>query len=267
MTTTPHVTWKIARYVIRDILRSRWLIAYAIFFLALTDVLLRFGGTGSGSLLSLLSVILFVIPLVTIVFATLYLYHIREFTELVATQPVRRRDLFAGLHLGVAAPLTASFLGGFLVPFAYTGVESRAQWGLILSLAITGVMLTLIFVAMASLIAIRVNDRLKGMGAAIAAWLVFAVLYDGLVLLAATLFADYPLEPALLALMLANPIDIARVVLIMQFDVSALMGYTGAVFEKVLGGPAGFGLAAIALVLWSALPLYFAARGFARKDF
>ena len=52
--------------------------------------------------------------------------------------------------------------------------------------------------------------------------------------LLACLFADYPIERPMLGLMLANPVDLARVVLLLRFDVSALMGYTGAVFAAVL---------------------------------
>ena len=35
---------KIVSYELRDVLRSRSLLAYTLFFLAVTDVLLRFGG-------------------------------------------------------------------------------------------------------------------------------------------------------------------------------------------------------------------------------
>jgi Cu-processing system permease protein len=64
------VITKVAGYEIRDVLRSRWLIGYTIFFLVITDALFRFGGGGEKALLSLVSLVLFVIPLVTIVFST-----------------------------------------------------------------------------------------------------------------------------------------------------------------------------------------------------
>ena len=261
------VTSTIVQYVLRDIVRSRWLLAYGGFFLALTEVLLRFGGAGSRSLLSLLSIVLFVIPLVTIVFATVYLHHSREFTELVATQPVRRRHLYIGLHLGVAIPLIGVFLAGLLPPFVWHRPGDGASWGTVLMLAVTGSLITAIFVAIAALIAVRIDDRVRALGVAIAAWLAGTVLYDGLVLLVATVFSDYPLEPTLLGLMLINPVDIARVVLLMQFDISALMGITGAVFRKTLGGGSGFAVALAALLAWIAAPAILAARRFERRDF
>jgi Cu-processing system permease protein len=80
-------------------------------------------------------------------------------------------------------------------------------------------------------------------------------------------FADYPLERPALAAMIANPIDLARVLILMRLDVSALMGYTGAVFEKFFGSAGGTALASLALVLWTGVPLLLGARRFQRKDF
>ena len=266
MTNGLRVTATIVQFELHDIMRSRWLIGYGVFFLALTDVLLRFGGSSTNALLSLMNVVLFVIPLVSVVFTTVYLYHIREFTELVATQPVKRRHLFAGLHLGVALPLIGVFLIGLLAPFLWHGID-RTLLPALMSLAVVGVLMTAVFVAVASVIAVYVDDRLKALGLAVASWLLSAVLYDGLVLFLAMVFADYPLEPGLLALMVANPVDVARVVLLMQFDVSALMGYTGALFRKTFAGGLGLTLAIGALALWITVPMLAAARRFARKDF
>ena len=63
---------KVVRYVILDVVRNRWVLAYGLFFLAVTDVLLRLGGSGPRAMLSLLNVVVLLIPLVTIVFGTIY---------------------------------------------------------------------------------------------------------------------------------------------------------------------------------------------------
>jgi len=80
-------------------------------------------------------------------------------------------------------------------------------------------------------------------------------------------FADYPLERPALAAMIANPIDLARVLILMRLDVSALMGYTGAVFKNFFGGTGGLTVAALALALWVAVPAWLGVRAFQRKDF
>ncbi len=69
------------------------------------------------------------------------------------------------------------------------------------------------------------------------------------------------------ALCLANPIDLARVLVLLHFDLGAMMGYTGAVFQLFFQGPLGMGLAALTLLLWILLPLWLAWRAFSRRDF
>lgn len=260
-------TGKVMKYEVSDVLRSRWLIAYTLFFVIVTDALLRFTGGGPKALLGLTNVVLIIIPLVNVVFGTMYLYSAREFTELLLAQPVGRRDLFGGLYLGLTVPLSLGFLAGVGVPFIAEGGADAAARGALGMLLLTGVGLTLVFTALAFVIALRFDDRVKGLGVAIGVWLGCAVLYDGLVLLLATLFADYPLERPMLGLMLANPVDLARVLLLLKLDVSALMGYTGAVFEHFFGSAGGMAGATVALLLWIAAPVAVGVRSFQRKDF
>ena len=260
-----NTTAKIIRYELRDVLRSRALIAYALFFLAITETLLRFGA-GPRAALSLMNVVLLLIPLVSIVFGTMYLYHAREFTELLLAQPVRRRQLFVGQFLGLAIPLSTAFLVGLGTPYAFHAVDA-GELATLMVVATCGVALTFIFAAFAALIAARIDDRVKGIGAAIGLWLGLTVQYDGLVMIGLTVFADYPLERPALAAMLANPIDLARLLILLRLDVSALMGYTGAVFERFFGSAGGALLASLALVMWTGVPLLLGARRFQRKDF
>jgi Cu-processing system permease protein len=129
------------------------------------------------------------------------------------------------------------------------------------------VALSAVFTGIATVIAYRVEDRVRGLATALGVWLMLAVVYDGLVLLAAVQFSDYPLERPMLALMIANPIDLARLVLLLHFDVAALLGYTGAVFERFVGGALGLVVAGAALFIWAAAPALVGARLFRRKDF
>lgn len=258
---------RVARYEASNVLRSRWVITYALFFLAATEGLLRFTGGSDRALLSVASIVLFVAPLVTIVYGTVYLYGAREFTELLLAQPVRRWHVFAGLYLGLSVPLSAALAAGVALPFAFHGVDDPAARGSLLLLVLAGVALTGIFTAFAFLIALHFEDRLRGLGAAIGLWLVLGLFYDGLVLFLAALLADHPMEKPILALVLANPLDLARVLLLLRFDIAALMGYTGAVFQRFFAGGAGMAASGAALVLWLAAPLVLGARAFRRKDF
>jgi len=79
-------------------------------------------------------------------------------------------------------------------------------------------------------------------------------------------FSDYPLETPLLFAVLTNPIDLARVTLLVQTDWAALMGYTGAVFSRFFGTTLGVSIAIAALCLWVIGPLGLGLRRFRYKD-
>jgi Cu-processing system permease protein len=251
----------------RDTLRSRWIAVYTAFFLLLTEGLLRFSGGDAKAVLSLATISLMVIPLATLVLSTISVYNAREFTELLLAQPVRRSALYAGLYLGLALPTVGGFLVGVGLPFAMRMGSDSSQLGAVVVLLLVGAAFTFAFTAIGFCIALRAEDRLRGVAFALGAWLLVSVLYDGLVLIAVALFSDHPIERPLLALMFANPVDLGRVLLLMRLDTSALLGYTGAVFERFFAGGRGIALASVALSLWIAGPIAIGARQFRRKDF
>lgn len=261
------VVRKVVRGQLRDAMRSRWLTVYALFFALLTDGVLRFSGSDAKAILSLTTVVLIVIPLVTLVLSTIFVYNAREFTELLLAQPIRRSSLFAGLYLGLTVPLAGGFFSGVALPFMLRGGGDPAQRGVLATLLAIGVVLTAVFTAIAFWIALRAEDRLRGLATALGVWLAFGLLYDGAVLVVVAVFSDSPLERPLLALSFANPIDLGRMLMLLRLDVAALMGYTGAVFQRFFAGTTGVALASAALAGWVLVPLTVSARLFRRKDF
>lgn len=257
---------KVAGYQVRDAARSRWLLVYGVFFLVATEGLLRFGGEDGRGLLGLMNVMLFVVPLVSLLLGAVQLYNAREFTEVLLAQPVARGRLYAGLYLGLTAPLGAAFVGGVGIPVLARAGALKGTGGTFLGVMITGVALTAIFSGIAFVITLLATDRLRGLAIAIGAWLLLALVYDGLVLAVVSAFGDYAIERPLLALTFANPIDLARVLLTLRLDTAALLGYTGAVFKHFFGGSGSY-LAIGALALWIAVPVTAGARAFHRKDF
>ena len=260
-----NTTLRIARYGMRDLARSRWLIAYTLFFFATTAALVRFSDTPEKAMLSLSNVALLLVPLVNIVFGTMYLYGAREFVELLLAQPIRRTQLYAGLYLGLTLPVALASALGIAAPLLLQGAPAGTL-RIGATIAIVSALLSGVFAGIAAVIAYAIEDRVRGLVVAIGVWLVLAVLYDAAVLIAVVQFADYPLERPMLAAMLTNPIDLARVMMLEQFDVAALLGYTGAVFQRFLGG-AGSLAAAATVLLWIAVPAFAGARLFQRKDF
>ena len=261
------VALKLSRYQLRDLMRSKWLFAYSAFFFLVTYALFRFAGDGPKVVVSLMNIVLIIIPLVSTMLGTTYYYGSREFVELMLAQPIRRGSLFTGMCLGVSIPLMMSFLVGVGGAFLVCGSEAGEDLTAFLTLLLVGGVLTFIFVALAFLVAVLNKDKARGLGISLLFWLLFSVVYDGLVLLAVVCFADYPLEIPLIALSVLNPIDLGRVLILLKFDISALMGYTGAVFQKFFGGSPGMAVSLFSLAGWSLVTFLLGRSCFARKDF
>lgn len=252
---------------LRNVTRSPWMIGYALLLLATTELLLAFGGSGERALLSLLNVVLLLLPLMSVTFGTLYVYNAREFIEMLLAQPVSRGALYAGLFGGIVTPLSGAFLLGVGLPLLIQGGGAPGFMGHAAMLIAVGLLLTLVFTAFALCVAVLVEDRARGLGAALGVWLLTTLVYDGIILLVTTLGSDYPLEGPLLVLVFLNPVDLARVLLLLSFDIAALMGYTGAVYQRFFHQGAGTVLALLMLVVCAAAPLLLGLRWFRRKDF
>lgn len=250
---------------VRRVIRGRAVLGYALFFAAVTLGLLHFGGGLERTLPSVASVVLLVVPLVSLVAGAIFVYEERDFIELVLSHPVGRRPLFAAMWGGVTLSLAAAFLVGIGLPLLITGVPEGMRGAVALVLA-AGVLLTAVFTALAFWIAVGVREPAKGLGAALLVWLALTVIYDGLVMLVASVYAAYPLERAMLALMLLNPVDLARVLVLIAVDASVLMGYTGAVFQRFFGSGLGIVASTVSLLAWIGLPLLLAERRFRRMD-
>jgi Cu-processing system permease protein len=175
--------------------------------------------------------------------------------------------LFLGLYIGLILPIILGFLLGVGIPILfYVKIFSNYAETIFLLLT-TGIVLTIIFGGVAFYISISNEDRMKGLGISIIVWLFLSIFYDGLLLIIFQTFADYPLEKISAFLIMFNPIDLTRILVVINFDVSALMGYTGTVFKNFFGGNLGVLISALMLMFWSILPLYLGLRKFKAKDF
>ena len=258
---------KIFQYTLFDLIRSRWSLFYLGFFLLLTVVLMSFSGEVSKVIISLMNVVLILCPLIATMFGVMYAYNSREFTELLLAQPIRRTSIFWGQYLGLGVSQSLSLLIGIGGPFLFYGLFASAEIWNFSILILNGVLLTFVFSGLAFLIALRNENRIKGFGLAILSWLFFAVIYDGIFLLLLVMLREYPLEKLALGLALFNPIDLSRILILLKLDISALMGYTGAVFQKFLGTGIGIAFAMGMLLLWVGLPALGIRRVALKKDF
>lgn len=252
---------KITKYVLYDIVRNRFVMGYTLLLLAISMSFFSFESDPNKGLLSLLNIILMVVPLVSIIFSTIHFYNSYEFIELMSAQPLSRKAIFLSEYLGVAASLSLAFLVGVGLPALTLGGGSSS-----LILIISGLLLTLSFVSLAFLASVITRDKAKGIGLALVIWFYFSLVYDGLVLGILFSFSDYPLEKAMLVLTALNPTDLARIMVLMKMDISALMGFTGAVFQDFFSTNYGLLVAMLVLMGWVLFPVVIATRIFQKKD-
>ena len=258
---------KILKYSFYDLIRSRWSYVYLAFYLLLGFVLLFLNNDLSKAVITLMNVIIVLVPLIGTIFGVMYYYNSAEFTELLLAQPLKRSSIFLGQYLGVAISLSMSLVLGLGIPFIFYGLfRSNTIWDFSL-LLITGTFLTFIFTALAFNIALSNENKIKGFGYAILLWLFLAIIYDGLFLMSLILFEDYPLDKLSLFGTMLNPIDLSRTLILLKLDISALLGYTGAVFKKFFGTNFGLIISFIMLSVWVILPVLRIIFKSKRKDF
>jgi Cu-processing system permease protein len=252
---------RISKYVLYDIIRNKVIVAYTLFLFLITFSLFQLEPDPAKAMLSLLNIVLIVVPLVSMVFSTIHYFNSYEFIELMLSQPVSRGKIITSEYAGTALSLSAAFLVGVGLPVCIYNFSPTGM-----SLIFAGVLLSIIFCSLAFLASVKSRDKARGIGAALMLWFYFALIYDGLILLILFAFSDYPLEKLTLVLSSLNPVDLARIFIMLNMDVSALMGYTGATYKDFFGSGAGALYTCAVMLVWIGLPVWLAVRSFRKKD-
>jgi Cu-processing system permease protein len=260
---------KLLKYELYNMYRNKWILFYFLFFLGLTSLLFYFTKSPPKVVSTLLNIVILVVPLISLILGTIFMYDSRNFIELLLSQPIKRRSIYLSKYLGVSFALSISFLLGVVIPYLYflKDIETPPEYYLYGSLVISGVFLTFIFIAFSFMITTFFEDRVKGFGASILLWLYTTLIYDGIILAIIILFRDYPLEKPVLIMSMLNPVDIARIFVILQLDVAALLGYTGTIFKNFFSTFFGKGVSLGVMFLWTVIPLLVGLKKFSKKDF
>ena len=252
---------KIIKYVIVDILRNKIVLFYTFLSLIISLSIFNLESTTGKGLLSLLYIVLIIVPLVCLVFSTIYIYNSAEFIELLVSQPLRRSTIWTSIFIGLSFSLSVAFLIGIGLPILIYQPNSTG-----IMMLLMGFLLSIIFVSIAMLASAITRDKAKGIGFAILLWLYFSLIFDAIVLFILFQFQDYPLEKPMIIFSFLNPIDLSRIQILLKMDVSALMGYTGAVFKDFFGTASGIAVSTMVMFLWILIPVLISARKFAKKD-
>ncbi|HMS50832.1 MAG TPA: ABC transporter permease subunit [Chitinophagales bacterium] len=252
---------KALKYAALDILKNKIVIAYTVMLALFAWSAFSLEDNAAKGILTLLNIILLTVPLVSVLFSTIYVYNSSEFIELLVSQPIKRSKIWTALFIGLSLALVLAYIVGAGIPLLIF-----ADLGTALMMIVAGSMLSIIFVAVAFLCSILTRDKAKGVGISLIVWLYFSLLFDGLVLFLFFQFADYPIEKIVVGLSALSPVDMCRILILLRLDVAAMLGMTGAVFKDNFGSGGGLLLSFGILALWIIIPFIISLKKFRKKD-
>ncbi len=252
---------KVFKYTLIDLARNRFVLGYAVLMLLVAQGLFMVEDDPSKALLSLVQVVMALVPLIALVFTIVYSYDTLEFTQLLAVQPIARRSILGGQLMALAVALLIAQGFGLGLPLLANEPSKAA-----LMLSLSGSGLVLVFTALGVLIALKQREKARGVGLGLAIWFLFVLVYDALLMSLMFAMSDYPIEPFVVPLAALNPIDMGRILVMLQVDLAAMMGYSGAVYKEFFGSAGGIGVAFGVMMIWVVIPTLFSFHTFQRKD-
>jgi Cu-processing system permease protein len=257
--------------------RNRWVIFFACLFAVTTTVISYFGMVTSGyagfqdfvrTAASLANLGGFLIPLFALLLGVFSFLSEREYLEILATQPIPRSRILLGKICGLSLTVIAASALGFGIPGAVIAMAIGTAGAVAyLMVVIYIILLAVIFIGLSVLIALATDRRQIALGIAMGVWIFFELVY-GMLMLGTTLYLPAKiLKTSLLVGLLGNPVDIARVLSLLQVGGPHLFGPAGATLVKLAGSPTMATLIGLlGLVGWIVVPVLLAIWIFKRQD-
>lgn len=268
----------IARQELTVNIRNRWTVIFAVIFGVLVASLAYVGMKAEGfsgmqsltqTSASILNLVLYIIPLVSLTMGTLSFTGDKGSTELLFSQPVMSSEIVVGKILGLFGSIALSMISGFVIAggiiAAQSSTEGLASYVLFVILSLS---LSLVFLSLPLLVSTLAGRKAKAFGVSLFLWFFFVLFYD-LLAIGITLLLRGPSANFFLFLSLfGNPVDLVRVSSLIIFDNVTIFGPAGAAVLRFLGGPSLSILLLVGAILaWVVTPLAVSARLMKRQDF
>ena len=90
---------KTAKFIIFDILKNKIVVLYTLILFLVSWSVLGLEENVNKAILSLLNVVILLVPLVSVIFSTIYVYNSSQFIELLLSQPVARGKIWLGIFV------------------------------------------------------------------------------------------------------------------------------------------------------------------------
>ena len=267
----------IARQELTVAVRNKWTVIFAFVFGSIVLAISYFGTMTAGEIgfqgfnrttASLLSLVLYLIPLVALMMGTQSFLTTAGDDEMLFSQPVSRAEILLGKLVGLfAAMVTATFVGfgiGGLIIATQTDANDFLGYPIFVGLSLA---LSLVFLSLSMLAAVACGRRTKSFGVALLVWFFFVIFYDLLVLGGSLLFREKTANYFIFASLFGNPVDMVRVAGLLSLKGGEIFGAAGAALLKFMGGQAqAIAALALSLLLWTLAPVLISFRIVRRQD-
>jgi ABC-type transport system involved in multi-copper enzyme maturation permease subunit len=271
-----HGVRELAGFELRGAARTRWLTVGGVIFaaaamgvtLAGLRSLAALGLAGAGAATDgLVHLSLLLPPLIGLLLGAGSLARDRErgMLAMLASQPVRRGALpfaaFAGSVLAVWVVLAAGLGVALVLLAAVITMADLGAFGIVLGV---GLVATASAVAIGVMISALASTHHQATAAAASVWLLLAL---GMDLLLAGVAPGLRLGPAgLLAAVLLNPLEAARILAVMLLDGGTALGPFGSYLTRRFGTLGAQGVLLGSMAAWTIGPLLVARTITARRD-
>ncbi len=269
--------WLIAKQEFTLNRRNRWVMSFAVVFSTFTILVSLLGMVTSGysgfqdfvrTSASIINLNGFLVPLFALLLGVFSFLSYREHLDLVVTQPVSRAKIIFGKYFGLLLTVLGATMLGLGLPgiifSMVVGVEGALQYAVVVMLAL---LLAVVFTGLAVVIALLSRRQQIALGISIGVWIFFELLY-GMLMLGTTLHLSHAtLKVLLLVGLMANPVDLTRVLALLVVGGPHFFGPAGATLVKLTGSaPTATLIGLAALLLWILLPLVVSVRVFSRQN-
>lgn len=269
--------WMICRQEFTLNRRNRWVVSFAVLFTVLTLLIAWFGMITSGyagfqdfirTSASIINLGGFLIPLFALLLGVFSFLTNAEYLDMLITQPVPRSQVLLGRYFGLVITVLGASVLGFGLPgiiiALVIGVEGALSYLLVICYSI---LLAIAFTGISVLITLLSGRRQIALGIALAIWIFYELLYGVLMLGMTLYFSPAVLKVVLSIGLLGNPIDIARVLSLLQVGGPHLFGPAGATLIKMTGSSFLASVVGLGgLLMWVVVPVFISIKVFKKQD-
>ncbi|WP_458414161.1 ABC transporter permease [Schinkia sp. CFF1] len=250
-----------------DSIRNRWFYTFLIIFMVLSFSIIYLGIIKSTSLgfesfnkttASLLNLILFLIPMITLLLGGTSISGERELgtMNLMLSKPITAVEFILGKYFGIATAIVLTIVTGFgmmgmIVAFKVSIQDARAY----IIFVILAVLLALAFLSISMFISVLVNKRITAIIVSTILWFFFILVYDLIVMAGATLFKGSAMAFFLLFSILLNPADSVRILAIVNLGGETIFGPSLVDLTRMVTDASSVLIMVTGICAWIIIPL------------